>query len=42
VEQSVIVDVIDQRHRRLHACIRASRGNIEYSLWHTTLLTVIN
>ena len=35
VEQSVIDDGIDQWRRRLHACIRARRGHLEYSTWHS-------
>ena len=32
VEQSVIDDGIDQRRRRLHACIQARGEHFEYSL----------
>ena len=45
VKQSVINDGIDQWRRRLHACIRATAGHSQYSLWYKlakTLLTVIN
>ena len=45
VEQSVIDDATDQWCGRLHACIQATGGHCEYSLWHLlvkTLLIVIN
>ena len=45
VEQSVISDGIDQWRRCFYACIRATEGHFDYSLWHIlvkTLRTVIN
>jgi len=33
MEQSVIDNAVDQRHRRVHTCIRAGRGLFEYSAW---------
>jgi len=32
VEQSVIDNAADQKHRHLYACIRATGGHFEYSL----------
>ena len=44
VEQSVIGDSVDQWRRCFHACIGATGGHFNYSLWHILvkkLLTVI-
>jgi len=41
VEQSIIDDGIDQWRSYLHACIRATGGHLEHSVWHKLAKTLV-